>query len=195
MAAIAQKNLFSWDAIEARSDLDRLRLVIDHLPDERLVQYLEVMRGHGRDDYPVRAMWHALLAGIVFQQESPESLLRELARNPSLMDACGFDPLPRQRKPKPRVVTDPATGVARIEVPPAPEPERAVPSSWNLSRFLANVIEAGRLPRHGQRDDGGLARAAYARAARLRPVCDQAPRLRRHRHRQPQHRAKGAHQW
>ena len=117
MAAIAQKHLFSWDAIEARSDLDRLRLAIDHLPDERLVQYLEVMRGHGRDDYPVRAMWHALLAGIVFQHESPESLLRELARNPSLMGACGFDPLPRQGKPKPRIVTDPATGVARIEVP------------------------------------------------------------------------------
>ena len=141
MAAIAQKHLFSWDAIEARSDLDRLRLAIDHLPDERLVQYLEVMRGHGRDDYPVRAMWHALLAGIVFQHESPESLLRELARNPSLMGACGFDPLPRQGKPKPRIVTDPATGVARIEVPPTPEPVRAVPSSWNLSRFLANVIE------------------------------------------------------
>lgn len=99
------------------------------------------MRGHGRDDYPVRAMWHALLAGIVFQHESLESLLSELARNPSLMDACGFDPLPIQRKAKPRVVTDPATGVSRIDYPPAPEPVRAVPSSWNFSRFLAKVIE------------------------------------------------------
>lgn len=141
MAAIAQANLFSWDAVEARSDLGRLKLVLDHLPDERLVQYAEVMRGHGRDDYPVRAMWHALLAGIVFQHESPESLLRELARNPSLMDACGFDPLPIQRKPKPRVVPDPETGVSRIEFPPPAEPVRAVPSSWNFSRFLANVIE------------------------------------------------------
>jgi hypothetical protein len=86
-------------------------------------------------------MWNALLAGIVFQHESPESLLRELARNPSLMDACGFDPLPMQRKPKPRVVTDAATGVLRIEYPPAPEPVRAVPSSWNVSRFLAKLIE------------------------------------------------------
>jgi hypothetical protein len=141
MAAMTQTNLFSWNALEARSDLDRLKLVLDHLPDERLVQYLEVMRGHGRDDYPVRAMWHALLAGIVFQHESPESLLRELARNPSLMDACGFDPLPLQRKPKPRVVIDADTGVSRIEMPPTPEPVRAVPASWNLSRFLANVIE------------------------------------------------------
>jgi hypothetical protein len=141
MAAMVQAKLFSWDALEARSDLDRLTLVIDHLPDEQIVRYLEVMRGHGRDDYPVRAMWNALLAGIVFQHPSPESLLRELARNPSLLQACGFDPLPIQRKPKPRVVTDPDTGVSRIEFPPPPKPHRAVPESWNFSRFLANVIE------------------------------------------------------
>ena len=139
--AMTQTSLFSWDALEARSDLDRLPLVRDHLPAERLVQYLEVMRQHGRDDYPVRAMWNAVLAGIVFQHESIESLLRELARNPSLMEACGFDPLPIQRKPKPRVVTDPDTGVSRIEYPPTREPVRAVPASWKVSRFLANVIE------------------------------------------------------
>ena len=86
---MTQTNLFSWDAIEARSDLDRLRLAIDHLPDERLVQYLEVMRQHGRNDYPVRPMWNVLLAGIVFQHASIESLLRELARNPaSWRPAC-----------------------------------------------------------------------------------------------------------
>jgi len=139
--AMTQTNLFSWDALEGCCDLDRLKLVRDHLPDERLVRYLEAMRGHGRDDYPVRAMWNALLAGIVFQHASPESLRRELSRNPGLMDACGFDPLPLQRKPKPRVVIDPDTGVSRIERPPTPEPVRAVPASWNVSRFLANVIE------------------------------------------------------
>ena len=48
--------------MDARSDLDRLVLVRDHLADERIVQCLEVMRGHGRDDYPMRAMWNALLA-------------------------------------------------------------------------------------------------------------------------------------
>jgi hypothetical protein len=138
---MTQKSLFSWDTIEARSHLDRLKLAIDHLPDERLVQYLEVMRGHGRDSDLVRAMWHALLAGIVFQHASIESLLRELARNPSLMEACGFDPLPLQRKPKLRVLTDPETGVSRIEVPAPSEPVHAVPSRWNVSRFLANVIE------------------------------------------------------
>jgi hypothetical protein len=141
MAAIAQSSLFSWDALEARSDLDRFFLVRDHLPDERLVQYLEVMRGNGRDDFPVRAMWNLLLAGVVFQHASVESLLRELSRNPSLLAACGFDPLPMQRKPAPQVVMDPETGLARIETPPAEEAQHVLPSSWNVSRFLANVIE------------------------------------------------------
>jgi hypothetical protein len=66
--------------------------------------------------------------------------LRELARNPSLMSACGFDPLPIQHAPKPRVITDPETGVTHIERPSPAQPVRAVPSSCNVSRFLANVI-------------------------------------------------------
>jgi hypothetical protein len=105
------------------------------------------MRGHGRDDYPVRAMWHALLAGIVFQHESLESLLRELARNLSLMDACGFDPLPMQRKAKPRVVTDPGTGVARIETPPTAAPVREL-EHLALSCQRHRV---GSIPQHRQR--------------------------------------------
>ncbi|WP_242470544.1 transposase [Thiococcus pfennigii] len=150
MAAIAQANLFSWDAVEARSDLDRLRLVLDHLPDERVVQYLKVMRGHGRDDYPVRAMWHALLAGTVFQHESLESLLREPARNPSLMDACGFDSLPIQRKPKPQVVTDPET--------PAGASHCTSRSPHRRGLLQSNTIDCGGFP---------LCMTARARAAGL----------------------------
>ncbi|WP_295460920.1 transposase [uncultured Thiodictyon sp.] len=83
MAAI-ELSLFDWRAVETRSDLDRFYLVRDHLPDARLVQYLEVMRGSGRDDYPVAAMWNAVLAGVVFQHPSIEALIRELGRNPAL---------------------------------------------------------------------------------------------------------------
>ena len=60
--ATPKPNLFTWQDVDARSDLDRLYLVRDHLPDEQLVRYLEVMRGRGRDDYPVAAMWNAVLA-------------------------------------------------------------------------------------------------------------------------------------
>jgi len=87
MAAI-NPTLFDWDAVESRSDLDRFLLVRDHLPDARLVQYLEVMRAHGRNDYPVRALWNALIAGIVFQPPSISALIRELDRNPALLQAA-----------------------------------------------------------------------------------------------------------
>jgi hypothetical protein len=40
MAAI-EPRLFGWEDVEARSDLERFYLVRDHLPDGRLVQYLE----------------------------------------------------------------------------------------------------------------------------------------------------------
>ena len=134
-------SLFSWDAVEARSDLDRFYLVRDHLPDEAIIAALEAKRGQGRDDFPVRAMWNAVLAGMVFQHPSGESLLRELNRNPALLEACGFDPLPRQSAPVVQLVRDEASGRMRSVSLPAPAPTYAVPSSWNLSRFLLNVIE------------------------------------------------------
>jgi hypothetical protein len=78
------------------------------------MQKLESQRGKGRDDYPVRAVWNSLLAGIVFQHESVESLRRELSRNGELRDLCGFDPLGG---------------------------DRTIPSSDAYSRFLKNLIQ------------------------------------------------------
>ena len=86
MAAVSPF-LFSWNDVEARSDLERFYLVRDNLPDENIVVALEKRRGNGRDDFPIRAMWNALIAGIVFQHASIESLIRELSRNPSLLEA------------------------------------------------------------------------------------------------------------
>ena len=92
MATIPQPYLFSWKEIDEASDLDRLRLVLDALPDEKLVTFLEQRRGRGRNDYPVRPMWNAVIAGIVFQHLSAASLLRELRRNGELRQLCGFNP-------------------------------------------------------------------------------------------------------
>ena len=75
-------------------DLERLQLVMESMPDEDLMRRLERERGFGRDDYPVRAMWNGILAGIVFQHPSAESLLRELKRNGQLRLLCGFDKAP-----------------------------------------------------------------------------------------------------
>jgi hypothetical protein len=93
LATIVQPYIFSWKHIEADSDLNRLRLVLAVLPDDEFVSLLEQRRGKGRDDYPVRPMWNAMLAGVVFQHPSAASLLRELRRNGELRDLCGFDPL------------------------------------------------------------------------------------------------------
>ena len=81
--AAASKVLFSWADVEKLPELRRLELVLDTLPDEGLVAALQAARGRGQDDYPVRAMWRALLAGVVFGHRSIASLLRELRRNPA----------------------------------------------------------------------------------------------------------------
>ena len=91
MAIIAQKRLFGWEEIEELGDLKRLKLVLEHLPDERLMRVLEEERGRGRDEYPVRAVWNSVLAGVVYEHVSVGSLRRELKRNGHLRQVCGFE--------------------------------------------------------------------------------------------------------
>ena len=74
--------LFSWSDVERLPDLRRLDLALECLPDGELVAALEARRGKGRDDYPVRAMWRALVAGVVFGHGSSASLPRELGPQP-----------------------------------------------------------------------------------------------------------------
>ena len=93
MAIIHQPGLFSWEQADAASDMDRLRRVLEALPDEALMLALEAQRNGKRDDYPLRAVWNSLVAGVVFQHASVESLRRELMRNAELRQLCGFDPL------------------------------------------------------------------------------------------------------
>jgi hypothetical protein len=94
------------------------------------VQSPKVMHGNGRDGLSVRAMRNLVVAGIVFQHPSIESLLCVLARNLRLHVPFGFVPC--------RCSVSPRRGCSPI-------PTRAVThtSSWNVSRFLANVIEMG----------------------------------------------------
>lgn len=91
MAKIAQLEFFGWEEVENLGDLERLKLVIETIPDEKLMQTLEKVRGKGRNDYPVRAMWNSVLAGVVFEHRSVNSLIRELRRNAQLRELCGFD--------------------------------------------------------------------------------------------------------
>jgi len=91
MAIIKQKRFFSWEEIEDLGDLERLKLIINYFDDEKLMQKLEKIRDKGRNKYPIRATWNSILAGIIYQHDSINSLIRELKRNIQLRDLCGFD--------------------------------------------------------------------------------------------------------
>ena len=137
--ATAEKPPFSWHSVESLPDLERLRLVLDVLPDEEIVAALEAGRGRGRNDYPVSAMRRAPIAGVVFQHPSIRSLLRELGRNPALLELCGFEALPFRGAP----LTELRAGT---QGPPCAvtHPARVrstVPSHWNFSRFLTGVVQ------------------------------------------------------
>jgi Transposase DDE domain/Transposase domain (DUF772) len=114
MAKLITPYLFTWQEVESRSDLERLRLVLDHMGDEGLMRKLEENRKWGRDDYPIRPVWNSVLAGIVYQHSRVDSLRRELSRNGQLRDQCGFDPQ---------------------------KGSGAVPPSWVYTRFLKLLFE------------------------------------------------------
>lgn len=122
MAIIPQISMQLWDEIESLGDLERLRLVIEYMPDEGLMDKLERERKSGRDDYPVRAMWNAVLAGVVFQHISVESLRRELSRNGQLRYMCGFCGTTRKSRGRKK----------KVEI---------VPPAWVFTRFLKKLLE------------------------------------------------------
>ncbi len=91
MAKIIQQKIFRWKDVEESGELERLRMVIEALPDDALMRALETERKGRRDDYPIRPVWNSILGGIVYQHASIESLRRELLRNGELRGTCGFD--------------------------------------------------------------------------------------------------------
>ena len=84
IASIPQLDIFCWNDVEELGDLERLELILRHLPDEPLMQAMERQRGNGRNEYSIRAVWNSILAGIVFGHPSIASLRRELLRNAQL---------------------------------------------------------------------------------------------------------------
>jgi hypothetical protein len=118
MSILPQPALFSWQEVEATSEISRLRRLLDVLPDQQLLAALEAERAGKRNDYPLAALWRGLLAGIVFGHPSLASLSRELARNGELRDLCGFDPL---------------------------RGDRAIPPPWVWTRFIARLLRHQKL--------------------------------------------------
>lgn len=94
MAILPEKKLFGYKEVQELGDLKRLQLVLDNLDDEFLIKKLEKNRKYGRDDYPVRGMFNAVIAGKLYEHPTSASLIRELARNGQLREMCGLTKAP-----------------------------------------------------------------------------------------------------
>ena len=90
MARILQQDMFGWKSVGYMPELERFRMVRDTLDDEAVVGALEVLRGRGRNDYPVRPMWNAVILFPLTGHTTWSAYCRELGRNRDLMEVCGF---------------------------------------------------------------------------------------------------------
>ena len=61
MKIISQLSLFDDTFEENLGDLFRLQTILAALPDEKLIQKLQKIRGKGRNEWSVEAMWNYLL--------------------------------------------------------------------------------------------------------------------------------------
>lgn len=91
MKIITQQSIFDYTKTEILGDLERCKLLIENVPDEEIVKELKKMRGKGRNEYPVDAVWNALLVMPLLECSTVEQLRRELSRNSDLRRICGFD--------------------------------------------------------------------------------------------------------
>jgi hypothetical protein len=100
------KRLFAWDCLDDSPSLKTIRDFLAAIPDAKLLEDLRLRRGKGRNDYPVRHLWGALLLTFALRHASIEACLAELRRNEGVRRLIGIDS------------------------------EDQVPKSWNMSRFL-----------------------------------------------------------
>ena len=90
MKIITQLDLFDYSEIEVLGDLERVKYVIDNVPDDMIVEKLKKIRGKGRNEYPVEAVWNSLLAMPILGHDTVNSMRRELFRNAQLRKLLGF---------------------------------------------------------------------------------------------------------
>jgi len=91
MKIIQQLSAFDYEQIEILGDLERVKLLIDNVPDEKIIKELIRIRGKGRNDYPIIPVWNSILIAPLVEASSIDSLRRELSRNRDLRSLCGFN--------------------------------------------------------------------------------------------------------
>ena len=90
MRIAVTKPLFAWDALEDSPALQSLRVLLEAIPDQALLDALRGSRGKGRDDYPVEILWGVFVLTIALRHQGFEACLAELGRNPSLCRLLGI---------------------------------------------------------------------------------------------------------
>lgn len=107
MRIAVTKPLFAWDCLDDSPDLATVGDFLHALPDGRLLESLRLSRGHGRDDYPVTALWGVVVLMPLLRHGTIEATLADLRRNAGLRQLIGI------------------------------ESQQDVPKKWNVSRFQA----------------------------------------------------------
>ncbi|MFC1871071.1 transposase [Chloroflexota bacterium] len=67
-----------------------LKPIFYTLPDNDLLEALGKTRYTGRPGYPIKVMWHTIVAMYVLNFKTYSQLIRELQNNPILASACGI---------------------------------------------------------------------------------------------------------
>lgn len=105
MAMIPQISIFdNTEIYDNLGELERIKLIIENIPDERLLDALRKERdGKGREtDEPVEALLNIYWAKRILEHSKMSQMLRELNRNSQLRKMCG---LQKDKAPSKYVMT------------------------------------------------------------------------------------------
>jgi IS5 family transposase len=87
---IVQAPLFDFEAFICEKSNDRMIMILEALPSEKLIAALERERWTGRKGHPIRGMWSALMAGVLAGCKTLADIPRLLKRDKGLRMICGF---------------------------------------------------------------------------------------------------------
>jgi len=87
---IIQAPLFDFEEFITVKNNDRLSIVLEALPSEKLIIALENEHWTGRKGNPARGMWSALIAGVLNRCDSIADVIRLLHSDKNIRMICGF---------------------------------------------------------------------------------------------------------
>lgn len=87
---IIQVPLFDFEAFIADKGTDRVVMVLEGLPAEKLLRAVEREHWTGRKGHSVRGMWSALVVGVLRNCQSIADVVRLLKREKEVRLVCGF---------------------------------------------------------------------------------------------------------